>query len=46
MSDVMPGESVNGLLDLAEAAVLAHLLRAEVGVGAGAVPVTLKSHLY
>ena len=42
MSDVVPGEFVDGLLDLGQTALLAHLLRREVGVRASAAPLTLK----
>ena len=41
VSDVMSGELVDGLLDLGEAAFLAHGQGGEVGVGAGAVPISL-----
>ena len=42
MADVVPGELVDGLLDLGEAALLPHLQRGEVGVRAGTVPVALQ----
>ena len=41
VSDVMSGELVDGLLDLGEAAFLAHGQGGEVGVGTGAVPISL-----
>ncbi len=41
VADVVAGEAVDGLLDLGQAALLPHLERGEVGVGAGAVPVAL-----
>ena len=44
VSDVMSGELVDGLLDFGEAAGLAHGLCREVGVGACAVPITLKTN--
>ena len=40
--DVVPGEFVDGLLDLGQTALLAHLLRGEVGVRTSAAPLTLK----
>ena len=39
---VVPGEFVDGLFDLGQSAVLAHLLRGEVGMRARATPLTLK----
>ena len=41
VSNVMSGELVDGLLDLGEASLLAHGQGREVGVGAGAVPISL-----
>jgi len=41
MSDVMPGQLVDGLLDLDQTVLLPHSQGGEVGVGACAVPVTL-----
>ena len=41
MPDVVPGELVDGFLDLGEAALLSHLQGREVGVSSGAIPVTL-----
>ena len=41
--DVVPGELVNGLLDLNQAVGLTHGQRGEVGVSSGAVPVALFS---
>ena len=40
--DVVPGEFVDGLLDLGQAALLAHPLRREVGVRASPAPLTLQ----
>ena len=42
MSDVVPGQLVDGLLNLGQAPLLSHLQRGEVGVGSGTIPVTLK----
>ena len=39
--NVMPGQLVNSLLNLSDATLITHLLCGEVGVGTGAVPVTL-----
>ena len=40
--DVVPGEFVDGLLDLGQTALLAHLLRGEVGVRTSPAPLALK----
>ena len=39
---VVPGEFVDGLLDLGQSAVLSHLLRGKVGVRARSTPLPLK----
>ena len=41
--DVVPGELVDGLLDLGQAALLAHPLRREVGVRTRPAPLTLQN---
>ena len=41
--DVVPGEFVDGLLDLGQAALLAHPLRREVGVRARPSPLALQN---
>ena len=43
MSDVVPGELVDGLLDLGQAALLAHPLRREVGVRTRPAPLALQN---
>ena len=43
MSNVVPGEFVDGLLDLGQAALLAHPLRREVGVRARPAPLALQN---
>ena len=43
MPDVVPGEFVDGLLDLGQAALLAHPLRREVGVRARPPPLALQN---
>lgn len=41
VSDMMPGELVNSLLDFGQTAILPHPQSGEVGVSTGAVPVSL-----
>ena len=41
--DVVPGEFVDGLLDLGQAALLAHPLRREVGVRTRPAPLALQT---
>ena len=41
--DVVPGELVDGLLDLGQAALLAHPLRGEVGVRTRPAPLALQN---
>lgn len=42
VSDVMSGELVDGFLNVGQASRLAHRLGREIGMGAGAVPISLK----
>ena len=41
MANVMAGELVDGLFDFSQSSVVSHFLGRKIGMGAGAIPVTL-----